>query len=495
MEDLVYRAEVEGSEIYEVYVELDEEGNVISSDCDCPFDYENFCKHQAAVLLELRDRAGMPTAALAEGTTSKNLRQLLEAESKESLIDLLLSLADSGSVRQRIKLHVSKAGGADELEECRKLIRSYIDTYSDHHGFVDWRSADQAVEGAKIVAGKAEEAAEQEEWVRAVRIYLCILEEMVEFLQEADDSGGTTGCLIEESLQCIDEIVEQRNRMPQADKATLFGLLLDESERPGYDGWSDWQLALLDSAARLAETAEMRRTWEEAASRMVSEQADDFRGRNYFAERIAVMQYRLIQDNEPKKHVDDFLNRHLHFSNFREMAIQDAFQKSDYNEVIRLAEEGEAQDQAKGLPGLVYRWSKHRYEAYQRSGQLELQRQLGVRFVLDGEFSYYKQLKDTYPPEEWKPVYRSMLEELEKDRWPKEVYTDILVEEQEFSRLLDHVKAQPSRIEQFYPHLNPHFPDEVKKLFHIHIEGQAAQSTTRKHYADVCRIILMLGRA
>jgi uncharacterized Zn finger protein len=48
--DLAYRAEVEGSELYEVYVELDEEGEVISSDCDCPYDYGPVCKHQAAVI-------------------------------------------------------------------------------------------------------------------------------------------------------------------------------------------------------------------------------------------------------------------------------------------------------------------------------------------------------------------------------------------------------------------------------------------------------------
>jgi uncharacterized Zn finger protein len=157
--DLDYRAEVEGSELYEVYVELDEEGEVISSDCDCPYDYGPFCKHQAAVMLKLRDH----TATLSESITkelptnpNKSLKHLLEAESKESLITLLLSLAaDSDVVEQRVKLQLSKVGGAKELEECRKLIRSYIDTYSDHHGFVNWRNVGKAVGGAEMVAEKA----------------------------------------------------------------------------------------------------------------------------------------------------------------------------------------------------------------------------------------------------------------------------------------------------------------------------------------------------
>lgn len=140
--DLVYRAEVEGSELYEVYVELDEGGTINSSDCDCPYDYGPICKHQAAVLLQLRDHAAAsPKSMTIEQLTStkKSLKQLLEAESKESLITLLLSLAaDSDVVEQRVKLHVSKVGGTDELEECRKLIRSTIDAHADHHGFVNW---------------------------------------------------------------------------------------------------------------------------------------------------------------------------------------------------------------------------------------------------------------------------------------------------------------------------------------------------------------------
>jgi hypothetical protein len=497
--DLAYRAEVEGSELYEVYVELDEEAEVISSDCDCPYDYGPVCKHQAAVMLKLRDHtATLPESITKELPTNpnKSLKHLLEAESKESLITLLLSLAaDSDVVEQRVKLHLSKVGGAKELEECRKLIRSYIDTYSDHHGFVNWRNVGKAVGGAEMVAEKACEAADNAEWTRAVEINHCILEEMVDFLQEANDSGGTIGCVIDQSLERIEEIILQSDRISQVDRESLFQLLLDESKQSRYDGWSDWQLAMLDSASRLAVTANLRMKWEKHASRMASEQTGGTSSGNYFAQRVAVMRFHLIQIYEDEGRAGDYLNSHLHFSDFREMAIQDAFHNGCYDEVIRLAEEGEAQDQAKGFPGLVKQWKKHRYEAYCRSGQLEFQRKLGVALVLDGDFSYYKPLKDTYPATGWRPVYLDMLQKLEKDKLPGNIYTRILVEEQECSRLLVYVKKQPSRIEEFYSHLNQPFPMEVKELFHIHIEAEAGRSTTRKHYENVCRIIFLLQQA
>jgi len=112
--DMVYRAEVQGSELYEVYVELDEDGTVLSSECDCPYDYGPVCKQQAAVLLKLRD--DMTTLPKSKKNDlakrpHQDLKQILEAESKESLITLILSLvAESDAVEQRVKFHVSKVG-------------------------------------------------------------------------------------------------------------------------------------------------------------------------------------------------------------------------------------------------------------------------------------------------------------------------------------------------------------------------------------------------
>ncbi|BCJ85672.1 hypothetical protein skT53_06570 [Effusibacillus dendaii] len=88
-----------------------------------------------------------------------------------------------------------------------------------------------------------------------------------------------------------------------------------------------------------------------------------------------------------------------------------------------------------------------------------------------------------------------MLHKLEKDGWHKEIYTRILVEEQETARLLEFVKKHPARVEDFHTYLLERFPEETKELFQAHIENTANRSSTRKHYQDVCRIIRMLQRA
>ena len=51
----VYVAEVEGGELYTVEVELDAQADIVDSQCDCPYDWGEYCKHQAAVFFALRD--------------------------------------------------------------------------------------------------------------------------------------------------------------------------------------------------------------------------------------------------------------------------------------------------------------------------------------------------------------------------------------------------------------------------------------------------------
>ena len=493
--DLVYRAEVKGSAVYEVTVVLDQDDTILESECDCPYDYSPICKHQAAVLLKLQNAGEPPSnqksSSLSPGPKD-SLESLLESQSKEILVDLLLSIAaDSDVVEQRIKLKVSRHTGDDEAAESRKLMQSYINSYSDKYGFVDYRNVFHAVEGAELVAQKAQEAINNKDWIQAVRIDFCILEEMLTLIQSADDSAGEIGAVIEESLARIREVTLESEGLEEQE--LLFHLLLKESAHSLLDGWSDWRLTLLELASHLALTEEWREEWEKHVQRITAQQSEDTWSKNYFLEQLALMRYELIRNYQGEQQAEDYLNHHLNFPAFREKGIRIALDRGQYDEAIGMAMEGESQDQT--LPGLVKKWKQLRYEAAQRSQQLDLQRQTGKELVLDGDYSYYQQLKDSYPPAQWPDVYQEMLQHFERQHRYPAVYTEILIEEQETSRLLTYVKQHASLIEQYYPYLVEKFPLEVAQLFRDHIEMMAAGSTTRAHYQNVCRIIRIFQQA
>lgn len=108
-----YTATVEGAWEYTVTIDVDDEGDFIDADCDCPYSQEgNYCKHEAAVLyaLELdvdeyfgdisaKYTADIKPAAAEETheTSESKIREIVRKMKKEELVSLVIELASSHS--------------------------------------------------------------------------------------------------------------------------------------------------------------------------------------------------------------------------------------------------------------------------------------------------------------------------------------------------------------------------------------------------------------
>src|SRR5262245_24170730 len=75
-------AEVDGSELYEVTILLDDE-SVADAECTCPYDWGGYCKHIIAVLLKL---AHGPDDVAERALPS----ELIQGLDREDLANLLL---------------------------------------------------------------------------------------------------------------------------------------------------------------------------------------------------------------------------------------------------------------------------------------------------------------------------------------------------------------------------------------------------------------------
>lgn len=176
--DNEYEAEVEGTELYTVDIELDDEGNILDTVCDCPYDMGEYCKHQVAVFLTLRDmkndltredshsnpqpsKADSKPAARKAGKTP-DIHKILAERTKEELVEFLVNVAAQyEEIKQRIELDFFNGNDEEEIKQSVKLIRAYISKNSDRHGFVDYENAYEAIEGAGLVLEKARAALEK----------------------------------------------------------------------------------------------------------------------------------------------------------------------------------------------------------------------------------------------------------------------------------------------------------------------------------------------
>jgi len=507
----VYVAEVIGTETYTVEIELDDDLNIIEAFCDCPYDWGEYCKHEVAVFLTLKEleikkssvyaieQNAMLQQAQAEQqgkrkNSTSDVENILSARTKEELIAFLLQIAnEEKEIKQRILLEFSDDNDEERILHATSLIRTYIRNNSDQHEFVNYMDTFDVVYGAELVLDKAKQAWEDGKVVHAVNLTLCVVREMVDLIQNADDSSGIIGGMIEDGFEFMDEIIEN-TELSSSEKNTLFESLIKEASHRRYDDWTDWRLNFFEMCSLISDKPDLRNKLEKQMVLFGEKEDVDSWNKSYYAEKVSQIRYNMILLNDGEEKAQEFLEQNLHFSSFRKMKIEQAIQRKDYEEVIKLTLEGEEKD--KGLPGLVNYWRECRYQAYKLAGKLDEQRKTALDFILDGSFEYYKELKNTYQLNEWGEVYPRIIFSLENQEWiHADVYTQILIEEGEKEKLLKYVQNNFPSVESYYEYLIPEFKEEVYDLFLKHIEQTASRASKRRDYQKVCAIIRNLIKA
>ncbi|GGG67568.1 SWIM zinc finger family protein [Paenibacillus radicis (ex Gao et al. 2016)] len=498
----VYEAEVEGTELYDVEIQLDSRGEVNHTLCECPYDKGPICKHAAAVLLEIRDEFFNKEKAQSfpknKPVSKKTIADQLSNLSKDELITMLVHFSDEiKEVKQALSLKFIDADSKEGLNQYKKVIRASIKQYSDRHGFVPYRNVYPSIAGASKILEKAEEQLESRHHLRAAEISFCVMHEMVNLLQSCDDSDGYVGDLIKECLNAIHLAASQIGSAK--DSPALFQLLLKEVLHEGLEGWNEWQLSLMESATCLITNVAEKDSWFKLLERLESHERNQSSYSSYFTEEAAKLRYQVIERLEGDSQALSFLQDHLHITAFRKMAIETAIKNLQFDKALELVEQGERQDTSKGYRGLVNEWKRYRYEIYELTHQVGHQIELAKEFVRSGEHSYYLRLKELYSKDEWEAGYEGLLDELEhnsdSDWATSSLYTRILVEENQTLRLLKYVDKRKQTLIHYYPHLISEHAEEVFLLFTQFISEETAQASNRNQYRKVCGIIRHLIKA
>jgi hypothetical protein len=217
--------------------------------------------------------------------------------------------------------------------------------------------------------------------------------------------------------------------------------------------------------------------------------------RDYDAEAIALLRYELIKKFDGEKAAAEFLWEHRCFSRCRELVMQEAMATKDYDKAEKLALEGEEYD--KNFAGLVKKWKERRFEIYQLDKKLDKMQEVSHELAMSGDFTYYQKLKKLYNPTEWAQIYPGIITMLAgQSGYMDNIYTNAIVEEKEWGRLLEYVKKNPYRVLEFHQHLLADYREQVYEIFRGLILRDAARSNKRSDYQRVCsylRVLVKIG--
>ncbi|EDT73552.1 SWIM zinc finger family protein [Clostridium butyricum] len=485
-EDNTYTLKIDGNEEYQVVIKLDDKGDIIYSECNCPYDYGVVCKHEVAAYYKILDIiCNVNNNKKAAKTKKKSdLKEVLNSLSKEKLIGIITDLAKEDTIlKNSIILKYSKEDNKTEIKTCKKLIKSIVKKHCAREGYISWGKAYKFVNDIRTILNKAENTKDS---ILAVDIAMLVLDEAMEAFEYADDSDGDIGMLVSEAMDTIENIVEYSRDSDMKVKEELFARIFEKSQSDIFDGWSDMRLSMLKICKQFSYVDKFRNMLIEQLNSLIKINGNK-ENMKYYNEHILLILYEIIDEFGTEEESKKFIIDNIKYSSFREILIEKYNNKKDYDKVIELAIEGEKND--KMYLGLVNKWKKIRYGAYKNKFMKEEQKELGKELLIQGDVEYYNDLKELEDDE--KGFYENIKQILKNSKnWrSREVLLKILYAEDDAEELLEYVRNNPSSIEEHSEKLKHKYLEEVVSIYKQYIIFEADHSTNRSNYKRVCAII------
>jgi uncharacterized Zn finger protein len=194
----VITAVVQGTSIYEV--RLWAEDGELEASCTCPWAEEgNFCKHCVAVGLawlawdkpRAKAEPGKGRAAAKPGLTKDDVRDMLKAEDKDHLVEMIMEQAASDrGLAERLVIRTARGRpGGVGIAALRRVLTNAFST----GGFVDWRGAGAYARRIREAINGVEELLNEGHAAEAIELLEHALRQCESAFGQIDDSGGAVG--------------------------------------------------------------------------------------------------------------------------------------------------------------------------------------------------------------------------------------------------------------------------------------------------------------
>ncbi|MBP3040992.1 hypothetical protein J9303_16040 [Bacillaceae bacterium Marseille-Q3522] len=439
----VYIFQIEGTDDYEVLVEIGDNGVILYSECDCPYDFGPVCKHEVAAYYQLVEMLNQVTAndkGLNKTPKRTTIQEVLSNLAKEELINIIINIANHDvTLENSLMVKYSNGDNKQELETCRELIDAIVRKYTAREDYIKYSDTFAFVRELDDVVEKARNT---EDVLLALDIAFLLLEEAIAAFEYADDSAGHIGFLVTETLELIAEKATNRKEIGHQ-KAQIFEKLLTQTDNKIFKGWLDYKIDLLNICFEFAENETLREQLRDKIESMYNKKSSD-----YGNESMLHLLFRLIEQYGTQKEAEQFIHNHLQFPSFREKLLNKYFQEKNYYKVIELAKEGEKQDQQ--YLGLISKWKKFRYEAYKNLRLKEEQQTLAKELLFDGDFDYYQDLKELATGN-YDVFYSNIKQELKAGKGWKtsRLFLKLIEEENDLDEMMDFVRDNPRYVEDY----------------------------------------------
>ena len=367
-------------------------------------------------------------------------------------------------------------------------VEDLIEDYSDRHGYIDYRATFDFNCAVSRILDEAEDAMRKGQWEVAVAVLKGIASVSEDILNSGDDSAGELGAIVSACFEKWHELCANET-LPEDIKAEIFELALSrffEKDLKGWDWWWDW----MEMAISLADTSEKQSRIIKALD-AIKPNGDSWSAKHN-AETAQKYKLEIMSKSGSPEDQIKFMYDNVSNPDFRNRLIQMAWDKADYDEVLRLAGDGVNHDAE--YAGLVSDWHKWKYKAYHEIGdkvnELQLARHFFFKGGIWGEKEYsmesmYSSLKTLVSKDEWKKYVETLISEAQgKKDIIRLLY--ICTQEKMWQEYMDYIRKNPSiyNIDDAPKEVKKLFKDEIVKLYAAAVRNDFQRASNRDSYRE-----------
>lgn len=379
---------------------------------------------------------------------------------------------------------------ANDILEVAKMTVSASIKCNTIRGYIGWHTCDNICMDMHDVLDMCEDAFKQERYAEVLEVATYVLVSGVKLASYADSSSGMLTDVVMRAFEVIELCTQAIAKLDVSVRNQALSLIIKESKKKAFDGWTDWRYELLKKSICLCDE-KMAVKLEKVLDVFLEESKNDY-SPEYARQEDAILRYKLHRHLRGVEAVKDELYANLHIREMRVIAVKDAVEAKDFDEAEKLCLE-----QIKKDVGHYYRrspddWNNILFDVYVASDSVEKQLKQAKKILFLGNGEFWDVLKRLYQRrnmwDEQKPV---LLKELEQCKYTV-CYRSVLVEENEKELLLKAITENPYDLFYYAQFLVKDYPNEIYELCAGCIREKCAQATDRRLYKEVCKDLLQL---
>ena len=499
--DDIIRADVLGSEDYEVEISLSG-GEVTDMYCSCPYasDGRN-CKHMAAVLYEWSENEAeekkeeenaintdlfQPAHTVNSCKKKRNaVEELVGGANEEDVRSFLAAvLAEDEKLLLRFHNTINKQVTREDINNYIRQVDIIADRYLGRNHLISYYEADGFIsELEEIIDEDVRRMIDNGNYLSAFEVmnYIFVLIGGVDM----DDSDGGTGMLADKIYQLWLELLvkvspEEKRKMFDWFTSHLDGSVIDYLEEyieqiiVGEFEEKEYEQAKLDFIEDMIARSERK--------------GSDW-GRDYGVGKWAVRYLEMLQEKKASdEQIEEVCKKYWKNSSVRRFYVDICMEKKEYDHVLQILDECILLD--KQYRGLISEYSKKKKEIYLLQGNRSAYIEQLWKLVLEhepGNLELYRELKKQYTADEWLVKREEIFEKL-----PAHAHVEKLYEEEKlYDRLLAYVLNSPGlyALQEYEKVLKKEYPEQILNKYKDEVSRMAVRTSDRKNYAHLVSLL------